>query len=134
MFKSDTRVLVVDDFPTMRKIIKTLLKQLCFDDVDEAENGLDALNKLRQGKYDLVVCDWNMPHMEGIDLLRQIRSEEGDLRNIAFVMITAEAERAKIVEAIKAGVDNYIIKPFTAEGLKEKLLAVSRRKGCVSHA
>lgn len=128
MFNFGIKVLVVDDFPTMRRIVKNLLKQIGFENIDEAEDGVQALNKLKSGNYGLVVSDWNMPNMEGIDLLRNIRQEAEPLKNIPFLMVTAEAEKEKVIEAIKAGVDNYIVKPFTAEVLKEKLEKIADKK------
>lgn len=128
MFNFGIKVLVVDDFPTMRRIVKNLLKQIGFENIDEAEDGVQALNKLKSGNYGLVVSDWNMPSMEGIDLLRNIRQEAEPLKNIPFLMVTAEAEKEKVIEAIKAGVDNYIVKPFTAEVLKEKLEKIADKK------
>lgn len=127
MFNVGLRVLVVDDFPTMRRIVKNLLKQLGFDNIDEAEDGLMALQKLKTGGYGLVVSDWNMPNMEGIDLIRKIR-QDPVLKDTPFLMVTAEAEKEKVIEAIKAGVDNYIVKPFTAEVLKEKLEKISDKR------
>ncbi len=127
MFNYKIKVLVVDDFPTMRRIVKNLLKQLGFENIDEAENGEDALRKLKSGDYKLVVSDWNMPVMEGIDLLKNIRNDP-QLKDIAFLMVTAEAEKEKVIEAIKAGVDNYIVKPFTGEVLKEKLEKIVQKK------
>lgn len=127
MFNFKIKVLVVDDFPTMRRIVKNLLKQLGFENVDEAENGEDALKKLRSSEYGLVVSDWNMPVMEGIELLKNIRSDP-QLKDIPFLMVTAEAEKEKVIEAIKAGVDNYIVKPFTGEVLKEKLEKIAQKK------
>lgn len=126
-FNFGIRVLVVDDFPTMRRIVKNLLKQIGFEHIDEAENGQQALEKLKVGGYGLVITDWNMPVMEGIDLLRNIRKTEG-IKDIPVLMVTAEAEKEKVIEAIKAGVDNYIVKPFTAEVLKEKLEKVADKK------
>jgi len=128
MFNFGIKVLVVDDFPTMRRIIKNLLKQIGFENIDEVEDGVQALNKLKSGNYGLVVSDWNMPNMEGIDLLRNIRQEAEPLKNIPFLMVTAEAEKEKVIEAIKSGVDNYIVKPFTAEVLKEKLEKIADKK------
>lgn len=126
-FNFNLKVLVVDDFPTMRRIIKNLLKQIGFENVDEAENGQQALDKLKQGGFGLLVTDWNMPIMEGIDLLRNLRKEPA-LKELPVLMVTAEAEKEKVIEAIKAGVDNYIVKPFTAETLKEKLEKVAAKK------
>jgi two-component system chemotaxis response regulator CheY len=127
MFNFKIKVLVVDDFPTMRRILKNLLKQLGFENIDEAENGEDALRKLKNGDYGLVVSDWNMPVMEGLELLKHIRNDP-QLKDIPFLMVTAEAEKEKVIEAIKAGVDNYIVKPFTGEVLKEKLEKIAQKK------
>lgn len=127
MFNFKIKVLVVDDFPTMRRIVKNLLKQLGFENIEEAENGEDALRKLKSGDFGLVVSDWNMPVMEGIELLRRVRSDP-QLKDIPFLMVTAEAEKEKVIEAIKAGVDNYIVKPFTGEVLKEKLEKIAQKK------
>lgn len=127
MFDFKIKVLVVDDFPTMRRIVKNLLKQLGFENIDEADDGINALAKLKNGGFGLVVSDWNMPNMEGIDLLRAVR-QEPSVKDIPFLMVTAEAEKEKVIEAIKAGVDNYIVKPFTAEVLKEKLEKIAERK------
>jgi two-component system chemotaxis response regulator CheY len=128
MFNLGIKILVVDDFPTMRRIVKNLLKQLGFENIDEAEDGVQALKKLQTGDYGLVISDWNMPNMEGIDLLKNIRQSAEPLKNIPFLMVTAEAEKEKVIEAIKAGVDNYIVKPFTAELLTEKLSKIAEKK------
>lgn len=114
------KILVVDDFPTMRRIVKSVLKQLGFENIEEAEDGAHALSKVKAGNFDFIVSDWNMPNMEGIDLLRQIRATP-ELQHIPVLLVTAEAEKEKIMEAIKAGVNNYIVKPFTAETLREKM-------------
>ena len=114
------KILIVDDFSTMRRIVKNILKQIGYTDIDEAEDGNGALVKLRQDKYDLVVSDWNMPNMSGLDLLKAIRADNG-LNGIPVLMVTAEAKKENVVEAIKAGVNNYVVKPFTAEILKEKI-------------
>jgi two-component system chemotaxis response regulator CheY len=127
MFNLKLKVLVIDDFPTMRRIVKNLLKQLGYENIEEAEDGVQALAKLKAGGYGLVISDWNMPNMEGIDLLRNVRADE-NLKPIPFLMVTAEAEKEKVIEAIKAGVDNYIVKPFTAEVLKEKLEKIADKK------
>ena len=128
MFNLSLKVLVVDDFPTMRRIVRNLLKQLGFEHIDEAEDGAQALIRLRGGNFGLVISDWNMPNMEGIELLRNVRKEPEPLRDIPFLMVTAEAEKEKVIEAIKAGVDNYVVKPFTAEILKEKLEKIAEKK------
>lgn len=114
------KILVVDDMSTMRRIVKNILKQLGFANLEEAENGQEALTKLRAERYGLVVSDWNMPVMAGIDLLRAIRADE-TLKHIPVLMVTAEGQKENLVEAIQAGVSNYIVKPFTAETLQEKI-------------
>jgi two-component system chemotaxis response regulator CheY len=114
------KILVVDDMATMRRIVKNILKQLGFANVEEAENGQEGLQKLRDGSFGFVVSDWNMPVMTGIDLLRAIRADE-KLKALPVLMVTAEAQQANLVEAIQAGVSNYIVKPFTAETLQEKM-------------
>ena len=121
----DINILVVDDMAAMRKILKTLLAQFGYKNVDEAEDGKQALEKLRQNpdKYGLVITDWNMPNMTGIELVQAIRSDE-KLKHLPVLMVTAEAKKENVLMAIKAGVNNYIVKPFTAETLKEKLEAI----------
>jgi two-component system chemotaxis response regulator CheY len=114
------KVLVVDDMSTMRRIVRNILKQLGVVNVVEAENGSDALSKLKADKFDFVVSDWNMPVMAGIELLRKIRADE-QLKHIPVLMVTAEAQKENLVEAIQAGVSNYVVKPFTAETIKQKL-------------
>ena len=120
MVNTDMQVLVVDDFPTMRRIIKNLLKQLGFHQILEAENGQVALDVLKDQSVDFVITDWNMPVMTGIDLLKNIRSDAAH-KGTPVLMVTAEAEKENILQAIQAGVNNYVVKPFTAEILKEKL-------------
>ncbi len=117
------KIMVVDDMSTMRRIVKNILKQLGFANVDEAENGKEALDKLRADKFGFVVSDWNMPVMTGIDMLRAIRADEG-LKHIPVLMVTAEAKKENIVEAVQAGVSNYIVKPFTAESLQDKMAKI----------
>ena len=121
------KVLAVDDFPTMRRIVKTLLRQLGYTNVVEAEDGQVALTKLQQEKFDLVLLDWNMPRMTGLELLKAIRADD-NLRNTPVVMITAEGRKEDVLEAVKAGVNNFIVKPFTAETLEEKLKKVLEKK------
>jgi two-component system chemotaxis response regulator CheY len=121
------KVLAVDDFPTMRRIVKTLLRQLGYNNVSEAEDGQAALTKLKQEKFDLVLLDWNMPRMTGLELLKAIRADD-NLRNTPVVMITAEGRKEDVLEAVKAGVNNFIVKPFTAETLEEKLNKVLEKK------
>ena len=122
------RILIVDDFSTMRRIIKNLLADLGFNNCVEAEDGHSALAVLRQDAVELVVTDWNMPGMSGIELLRAIRADE-QLRTLPVLMVTAEAKREQIIEAAQSGVNGYIIKPFTAQTLEEKLGKVFERLG-----
>lgn len=110
-------VLVVDDFSTMRKIIKNVLKQIGIESVVEAENGKMALDLLKKEEVDLIISDWIMPEMTGIDFLKACKADE-NIKKIPFVMVTAEAQKGNIMEAIKSGVDNYIVKPFTPEKLQ----------------
>ena len=114
------KILIVDDFATMRRIVRNVLKQIGFTNMAEAENGKAALKVLKKENIDLILCDWNMPEMPGIDLLKAIRSDD-ELKNIPFVMVTAEAQKDNIIEAVKAGVNSYIVKPFTPETVNEKL-------------
>lgn len=120
MTNPNMRFLVVDDFSTMRRIVCNLLKELGFTNLDEAEDGNVALSKLRSDKYDFVVSDWNMPNMTGIDLLRNIRGDDA-LKHLPVLMVTAEAKKENIIEAAKAGASGYVVKPFTAATLDEKL-------------
>ncbi|OGT24953.1 MAG: histidine kinase [Gallionellales bacterium RIFOXYB12_FULL_54_9] len=115
-----TRFLVVDDFSTMRRIVRNLLKELGFVNVQEAEDGVQALSKLRTDSFDFVVSDWNMPNMTGIELLREIRAD-AKLKHLPVLMVTAEAKRENIIEAAQAGASGYVVKPFTAATLDEKL-------------
>lgn len=116
-------ILIVDDFATMRRIVSTCLMQLGFGNLTEAEDGQTALAKLAQKEFKLIISDWNMPKMMGIDLLRAVRSDER-FQSIPFVMVTAEGVKENVLEAVKAGVSNYVVKPFTAEILEQKLGAV----------
>ncbi|MGL6069939.1 chemotaxis response regulator CheY [Craterilacuibacter sp.] len=120
MADKNTRFLVVDDFSTMRRIVRNLLKELGFTNVDEAEDGQVALHKLKNQSFDFIVSDWNMPNMTGIELLKAVRAEP-QLRHLPFLMITAEAKRENIIEAATAGANGYIVKPFTAATLEEKI-------------
>ncbi|KXF81318.1 chemotaxis response regulator CheY [Enterovibrio coralii] len=120
------KILVVDDFSTMRRIVKNLLRDLGFNNTVEADDGLTALPILKKGGIDFVVTDWNMPGMQGIDLLKTIRADD-ELKHLPVLMITAEAKREQIVEAAQAGVNGYIVKPFTAATLKEKLDKIFER-------
>ena len=113
-------VLVVDDFATMRRILKNILRQIGFTNISEADDGKSALNMLKKQKFDLVLCDWNMPEMSGLELLKKVKADDG-LKDIPFVMVTAEAQKDNIIQAVQAGVSNYVVKPFTAETINEKL-------------
>ena len=117
------KVLIVDDFATMRRILRNILKQIGFTDIAEADDGNTALKELKKGKYDLILCDWNMPEMPGIDLLKTLKADD-QLKDIPFIMVTAEAQKDNIIEAVKTGVSSYIVKPFTAETVSEKLKKV----------
>ena len=117
-------ILIVDDYTTMLRIIKNLLKQLGFNNVDEATDGTMALEKIKAKDYGLVISDWNMEPMTGIELLRHVRSSNDNYKNVPFIMITAESKTENVVAAKKAGVNNYIVKPFNAETLKQKIAAV----------
>ena len=116
----NTQVLIVDDYKTMLRIIRNLLKQLGLENVDEATDGQDALVKLRNGNFGLVISDWNMAPMTGLDLLKEVRADPR-LKDTPFIMITAESKTENVTAAKKAGVSNYIVKPFNAETLREKI-------------
>jgi two-component system, chemotaxis family, chemotaxis protein CheY len=120
MSDKSVKILVVDDFATMRKVVRNLLKQGGYDDIVEAEDGVMALKALKSQKIDLVVSDWNMPNMSGLELLKAVRAD-AELAKTPFLMVTAEALQDNVVAAVKAGVNNYIVKPFTAEVLNEKI-------------
>ncbi|MEL1264242.1 chemotaxis response regulator CheY [Pseudoxanthomonas putridarboris] len=125
------RILIVDDFSTMRRIIKNLLNDLGYTNTAEAEDGNSALTALGQGSFDFVVTDWNMPGMTGIELLRAIRADDR-YKTLPVLMVTAEAKREQIIEAAQAGVNGYIIKPFTAQTLEEKLGKIFERLGAAA--
>lgn len=120
------KILVVDDFSTMRRIIKNLLRELGFSNIDEADDGQTALPKLQTGGFDFLVTDWNMPGMTGIDLLKAVRGDPA-LADLPVLLVTAEAKREQIVEAAQAGVNGYVIKPFTAQTLEEKIEKIFER-------
>jgi len=122
------KVLVVDDFSTMRRIVKNLLRDLGFTNISEADDGSTALPMLQGGDFDFVVTDWNMPGMQGIDLLKAIRADES-LAHLPVLLITAEAKKEQIIMAAQAGVNGYIVKPFTAATLKTKLDKIFERLG-----
>lgn len=116
-------ILIVDDYKTMLRIIRNLLKQLGFHNVDEATDGAEALNKLRTKNYDLIISDWNMEPMTGYELLKEVRADDM-LKSLPFIMVTAESKTDNVIAAKKAGVNNYIVKPFNAATLKSKLSSV----------
>jgi two-component system chemotaxis response regulator CheY len=123
MSDASLRFLVVDDFSTMRRIVRNLLKELGYTNVEEAEDGQVAFNKLKAQKFDFVVSDWNMPNMTGIELLKSIRADE-QLKHLPVLMITAEARKENIIEAAQNRASGYIVKPFTAATLDEKLAKI----------
>ncbi len=122
------KILVVDDFSTMRRIVRNLLRDLGFTNTHEADDGNTALPMLQSGNFDFLVTDWNMPGMQGIDLLKAVRADE-KLKTIPVLMVTAESKREQIIEAAQAGVNGYIVKPFTAATLSEKLDKIFERIG-----
>ena len=119
-YNPDMRVLVVDDFSTMRRIIKNILRQLGFNNVVEADDGTTAWDILNKDKIEFIISDWNMPQMTGIELLRKVRGSE-EFADLPFLMVTAEAQQENIIEAVQAKVSNYIVKPFTADVMKQKI-------------
>lgn len=122
------KILIVDDFSTMRRIIKNLLRDLGFTNTQEADDGVTALPMLKNGDFDFLVTDWNMPGMTGIDLLKEVRAD-AKLSSLPVLMVTAEAKRDQIIEAAQAGVNGYVVKPFTAQVLKEKIDKIFERVG-----
>ncbi len=114
------KILCVDDFATMRRILKNILKQLGFNNITEADDGTTALEELKKSSYDLIISDWNMPKMTGLELLKAVRGTP-EFKDIPFLMVTAEAQKQNVIEAVQAGVSNYVVKPFTAEAIAEKL-------------
>ena len=116
----EMRILVVDDFSTMRRIIKNILRQLGFNNIIEADDGSTAWETLNKDKIEFIISDWNMPNMTGIELLRKVRASE-EFSDLPFLMVTAEAQQENIIEAVQAKVSNYIVKPFTAETMKQKI-------------
>jgi len=125
---SKIKFLVVDDFSTMRRIVRNLLKELGFTNVEEAEDGAVALQKLKGGVFDFVVSDWNMPNMDGLTLLQTVRADPA-LKHLPVLMITAEAKKENIIAAAQAGASGYIVKPFTAATLNEKLVKIFEKLG-----
>ena len=128
MADSNLHFLVVDDFNTMRRIVRNLLKELGYTNVEEAEDGADALHKLQAGTFDFVITDWNMPNMDGLELLHRIRADE-KLSDMPVLMVTAEAKKENIIAAAQAGASGYVVKPFTAAILEEKLNKIFEKLG-----
>ncbi|WP_425953334.1 chemotaxis response regulator CheY [Ralstonia pseudosolanacearum] len=126
MLGANPRFLVVDDFPTMRRVVRNLLKELGYPNADEAEDGVSALSKLNGGTFDFVLTDWNMPRMDGLELLQAIR-QSPELKHLPVLMVTAEAKKENIIAAAHAGADGYIVKPFTAQTLSEKMTKIVSR-------
>jgi len=119
------RILIVDDHEPMRKIFKNILRKVGFEDMEEAVDGRDALQKLREKKFDIVLLDWNMPGLTGADVLREMKKDE-NLKDIPVIMVTAETSKEKVIEAIQLGVADYIVKPFTPETLKKKIESIKK--------
>lgn len=128
MADKNLKFLIVDDFSTMRRIVRNLLKELGYTNADEAEDGVVALHKLKNGTYHFVVSDWNMPNMTGIELLRAIRADD-TLKHLPVLMVTAEAKKENIIAAAQAGASGYVVKPFTAAVLEEKLNKIFEKMG-----
>lgn len=120
MVDKNMKILVVDDFPTMRRIVRNLLKELGFSNVDEAEDGAAGLARLRGGGFEFVISDWNMPNLDGLEMLKQIRGDAA-LSHLPVLMVTAESKKENIIAAAQAGASGYVVKPFTAATLDEKL-------------
>jgi two-component system chemotaxis response regulator CheY len=126
MADANMKFLVVDDFSTMRRIVRNLLKELGYSNIEEAEDGLDAMQKLNGGNFDFVISDWNMPNMDGLQLLRSIRASS-QLKKLPVLMVTAEAKKENIIAAAEAGASGYVVKPFTAATLDEKLKKIFQK-------
>lgn len=121
----DIQVLIADDFATMRRIVKNALKAIGFNNIKEADDGKKALSLLKKEPVGLILSDWNMPNMSGLELLKAVRSDD-KLKDIPFIMVTAEGQKDNVVEAVKMGVSNYLMKPFTPESIREKVEKVLR--------
>jgi two-component system chemotaxis response regulator CheY len=126
MFDVKTKVLVVDDMLTMRKIVTKILKDLGFTDISEAQDGVEAWEKAQSGKFGLIISDWNMPNCTGLEFLKKVRAD-ANLSKTPFLLVTAEAEGHQVAEAIKSGVDQYVVKPFSKDGLKVKLESAHKK-------
>ncbi len=117
------KVLIVDDFATMRRILKNILKQIGFKNIHEADDGTTAIEVLEKININLIISDWNMPKMTGLELLKHVRAD-AQYKKVPFLMVTAEAQKQNVIEAVQAGVSNYVVKPFTAEAISEKLAKI----------
>ncbi len=126
MLTADSKIIVIDDFSTMRRIVKATLKQVGYQRIVEAEGGEQAQKIIQEDQIDLIICDWNMPGMSGLELLKWVRATEG-FKDIPFLMVTAEAKRQNILQAIQAGVSNYVVKPFTKQVLAQKIQAIAEK-------
>lgn len=126
--RSHLNFLVVDDMSTMRRIVRAILKESGYDNAEEAEDGIEALKKLRSEPFDFIVSDWNMPNMDGLQMLKEIRADE-NLKHLPVLLVTAEAKKENIVQAAQAGADGYIVKPFTANTFAEKMEKIFEKKG-----
>jgi len=124
MVDMNMKVLVIDDFKTMRRIVTNLLTQIGFKNIDEAMDGQSALAKIAENNYELIISDWNMEPMSGFELLQKLRASDGPMKTVPFIMVTAESKPENIIKAKQAGVNNYIVKPFNGETLKAKISAV----------
>ncbi|SDV46633.1 chemotaxis response regulator CheY [Chitinasiproducens palmae] len=123
---TNIKILVVDDFPTIRRIVRNLLKELGYGNVDEAEDGAMGLAKLKGGGYDFVISDWNMPNMDGLEMLKAVRADAA-LKDLPVLMVTAEAKKENIIAAAQAGASGYVVKPFTAATLDEKISKIREK-------
>lgn len=128
MADKNLNFLVVDDFSTMRRIVRNLLKELGYTNVEEAEDGADALTKLKNGQFHFVVSDWNMPNLDGLEMLKKIRADD-NLKDLPVLMVTAEAKKENIIAAAQAGASGYVVKPFSAAVLEEKLNKIFEKLG-----
>lgn len=128
MVDKNMKILVVDDFPTMRRIIRSLLRELGFTNIEEAEDGQQGLSKLKEGGFELIISDWNMPNMDGLEMLKQVRADDA-LKHLPVLMVTAEAKKENIIAAAQAGASGYVVKPFTAATLEEKLNKIFEKMG-----
>ncbi|MCM2971636.1 MULTISPECIES: chemotaxis response regulator CheY [Larsenimonas] len=128
MSDKNIKILVVDDFPTMRRIVRNLLKELGYTNVEEAEDGAQGLEKLKSGEFEFVVSDWNMPNLDGLEMLKSIRADDS-LSHLPVLMVTAEAKKENIIAAAQAGANGYVVKPFTAATLEEKLNKIFEKLG-----